>query len=165
LTVCCRRETAGETNQQEKMKKIITLSLAVIIFSIIAPIQGNSKPIFLKFKLGIFAKWSINFTGTCDDGWGLCLTTNTESGSGTTYIGFDKETDRFYLKISDKYPDIGHFSNESYELKEDSQIDPKLLALIKEFQPKGKFVFLKKGRYKVVREESFLIIGFNYYQK
>ncbi len=147
------------------MKKITSILLATIMILLLASSHASSKPIWLKFKIGIFAKWSITFNGTCDDGWGLCLAFSPDPNPEPNYIGYDKDFDKFYLRISENYSHAKYFSNDSYELKEDSPIDPKLIAGMTNFTLKGQYVVIKKGNYKVLKEGGYYIIGFDYYQK
>jgi len=147
------------------MKKITSLLLAIIVMIILAPSQASSRPFWIKFKIGILAKWSITFDGGCDPGWGLCIAFSPDPGPEPNYIGYDNDADKFYIRISQNYSQAKYFSNDSYELKEESPIDPKLTAAITNFKLKGQYVVLKKGTYKVQKDGEFYIIGFDYYQK
>ncbi len=147
------------------MKKITLFFLLLIMGVTFIPADGYSKPFWVRFKIGIFAKWSITNTGSCDDGWGICLTTNTEGNQGLTFFGYDKETDKFYIKISEKDQSSKHFGSGSFDLKEDSPVDPKLVAGFPNFQTGGKLVVLKKGTYKVRKDGTDLITAFDYYLK
>ena len=133
------------------MKKITTLLIAIVLVGIFAPIKVDAKPFWIKFKLGIFAKWSISLTGECEDGWGLCLAyfgTNSSTGN-PNLLGYDDETDKFSIKVSKQWTSATSFSKGFFEIKEDSQIDPKLIENLSNFKFKNKKVFLKKGNYTV----------------
>ena len=147
------------------MKKITTILLAAILIVLLAPSHASSKPIWIKVKVGIFAKWSITTNGDCDSGWGVCLALNPDPNPEPNFIGFDKDIDKFYLKIAENYSQANYFSNDLYELKEDSPIDPRLIGKMTNFNLKGQYVVIKKGNYKVLRDNGFYIIEFDYYQK
>jgi hypothetical protein len=147
------------------MKKITLLLLAAIMIILLVPSQANSKPFFIKVKIGFFAKWSVTTNGDCDNGWGICLALNPDPNPEPTYIGYDPDVDKFYLRVAENYSQAKNFSNDYYELKEDSPVDPKLTANMTNFSLKGKYVVIKKGNYKVLRDGGYYIIGFDYYQK
>lgn len=132
---------------------------------ILAPSHASSKPIWIKFKIGLFAKWSVTTNGDCENGWGICLALNPDPNPEPNYIGYDKDVDKFYLKISENYSQAKYFNNDNYELKEDSPIDPRLIGNMTNFTLKGQYIVIKKGNYKVLKDGGYYIIGFDYYQK
>jgi hypothetical protein len=147
------------------MKKITSLFLVIIMIILLAPSQASSRPFWIKFKIGILAKWSITFDGGCDPGWGLCLALGPDPNPEPNFVGYDNDVDKFYIRISQNYPQAKDFSNDYYELKEDSPIDPKLISGMTNFKLKGQYVVLKKGNYKVQKDGGYYLIGFDYYQK
>jgi len=147
------------------MKKLTSLLLAVVVIMLLAPFQAGCRPIWIKFKLGIFAKWQISTNDNCDNGWGLCLAFNPDPNPDPNYFGYDNDADKFLIRISQNYSQAKYFSGDSYELKEDSPVDPKLIISITNFKLKGQYVVLKKGSYKVLKEGGEYIIAFDYYQK
>jgi len=147
------------------MKKITSILLATIMIVLLASSHASSKPFWITLKIGLFAKWSITTDGNCDNGWGICLSLNPDPNPGPNYIAYDKDFDKFYLRISENYSQVKYFSNDYYELKEDSPIDPRLIGNMTNFTLKGQYVVIKKGNYKVLKDGGYYIVGFDYYQK
>jgi len=147
------------------MKKILFFFIALMVVGIFNPADLNAKPIWIKFKIGIFAKWSITFNGNCEDGKGLCIAfgDNLNQNSNQTFFGYDDSIDRFYIKVSKQWPSANSFSSGSFEIEEDSPVDPKLIESISTFINKGKNVFIKKGVYKVTGEGDFYLLALNHY--
>jgi hypothetical protein len=165
MTAQYRPGRMGRTIKQKRpnMKKITLFFFLLILGVTFLPADGYSKPFWVRFKIGIFAKWSITTTGSCGDGWGICLTTNTEGNQAQTFLGYDKETDKFYIRISEKDQSSKHFNGNTFDLKADSPVDPKLIAGFPNFQAGDKIVVLKKGIYKVLKDGPDLITAFDYY--
>jgi hypothetical protein len=134
--------------------------LAVLI-AVIVPESANAKPIWLKFKLGLLAKWKISLNGDCESAWGICVAFG--DNMSPNFFGYDNETDQFYIKVSKKCPEAKSFSGGTYELKEDSPVDPRLISGFPNFLPKGKTVILRKGTYKIAEEADFYVMGVKYY--
>jgi hypothetical protein len=148
------------------MKKIIYFFTALMIVTFFCSSDLNAKPIFIKLRLGIFAKWSITFNGDCEDGKGLCLafggkTTNPEIGPN--FFGYDEETNKFYLKISKQWENAKLFSEGTFDIVEDSPVDPKLIENFSNFRIKGKSVFIKKGIYKISDQGDCYLLAADYY--
>ena len=147
------------------MKKIVNLLIALMIITLVAPSNLNAKPLWLKFKLGLFAKWSITINGECEDGWGICLALgdNLNPGTNQNFFGYDDATNKISIKISKQWPSAKSFSSGTFEIGEDSQADPKLIANIPDFLYKGKKLFVKKGIYKVMDEGDYYLFTPDYY--
>jgi hypothetical protein len=148
------------------MKKIIYFLFALTIVTVLCPPDLNAKPIFIRIKLGIFAKWSITFNGNCEDGKGLCLafggnTSNPESNP--TFFGYDDETNVFSIKISKQWGNAKSFAESSFEIGEDSPVDPKLIENLSNFKYKGKVVVIKKGIYKVIDDGDYYLLNPDYF--
>jgi hypothetical protein len=147
------------------MRKIsyLTIVFMIVIFS--APVNSNAKPIWLKFKLGLFAKWSVTINGECEDGWGICLALgdNLTQGQNQNFFGYDDTTDKISVKISKQWSSAKSFSSGTFEIGADSQTDPKLIENIPNFKNKGKSVFIKKGIYKVIDEGDYYLFIPDYY--
>ncbi len=154
--------TAGENSKNEYMKKILFAVIGIFMLGVIIPANLDARPIWIKFKIGFFAKWSITTTGECEDGWGLCLTF-ADGPIVQNFIGYDDATDKFSLKISKTFPEAKVFSQGIYELKEDSPVDPKLIREFQNFTSQGKKVLIKKGTYKIVEEGDYYVMGVDYY--
>jgi hypothetical protein len=144
------------------MKKI-ALSFLILIAAIMISNESNAapRPFYFKIRIGLFAKWSIT-AGECRPGWGICisLTDNT----GDNYIGYDNEaTSYFTLKISKRSPEAKAFANGSYEVSEDSPIDPKVISQMTNLKVKDKVYVIKKGNYKVNDDNDYYMVNLNYY--
>jgi hypothetical protein len=144
------------------MKKVLFAFIGILLLSSIIPSNVDAKPFWIKFKIGIFAKWSISLTGNCEDGWGLCLAF-ADGPSVPNIIGYDDETDKFYIKISKAYSEAKVFSQGFYDLKDDSPVDPKLINEFRNFNSKGNKVVIKQGKYKIIEEGDFYVMGVDYY--
>jgi hypothetical protein len=143
------------------MKKLIILfGFFVLVLSM--PTTVDAKPIWIKFKLGLFAKWGISLTGDCKDGWGLCLAF-TDNPVTNTFLGYDEETDKFSIKISKMFSQAKEFSLGKYEIKENSPIDPKLISRFSNYKSPGKKVIIKKGIYQIYEEGDYYIMGVDYF--
>lgn len=142
------------------MKKIVYFLIALMIVTFFAPSDLNAKPIWLKFKIGLFAKWSVTTTGECENGWGICIALgdNLNSSTNQNFFGYDDATNKFSIKISKQWTSAKSFSSGTFEIGEDSQADPKLIENIPNFIYKGKNVFIKKGIYKVVDEGDYYLL-------
>jgi len=144
------------------MKKILFVVIGILMLGTIIPTNLDAKPIWVKFKIGLFAKWSITTTGDCEDGWGLCLTIQ-DGPIVPNSLGYDEETNKFYLKISKTFSEAKVFSQGFYEIKEDSPVDPKLIREFRNFNSQGKKVVIKKGTYKIIEEGDYYVMGVDYY--
>ena len=144
------------------MKKILFVVTGILLLGTIIPANLDAKPIWLKFKIGFFAKWSITTTGNCEDGWGLCLSF-ADNPAVPNFIGYDDETDKFYVKVSKTFTEAKVFSQGYYELKEDSPVDPRLIREFRNFNSQGKKVIIKKGTYKIIEEGDYFVMGVDYY--
>jgi hypothetical protein len=144
------------------MKKVLFAVIGILILGAIMPVNLDAKPIYLKVKLGIFAKWSVSFSGHCEDGGGLCIAFGGTDGP-QNFFGYDDESNKCILKISKEFSDARVFSNGTYTLNEDSPIDPKITNQFGNFNSQGKKVGIKKGTYKVSDERDYYIIAFEYY--
>jgi hypothetical protein len=167
LTAIRRRGNGGEKNQNLKliiMKKIILLFFVVIIAGFVTPTKVDAKPFWIKFKLGIFAKWSITFNGNCDDGKGLCLAFGGTAapGANPNLFGYDDELDKFFIKVDKKWSSAKSFSKETFEIEEDSPVDPKLIRDFPNFKYQTKNVLIKAGTYPVRDEGEFYIMAVDY---
>jgi hypothetical protein len=147
------------------MKKIVAVVIALLLTGIFVPAKVDAKPLWVKLKIGIFAKWSITFTGNCDDGKGLCLTFggNAAPGSTPNFFGYDDEMDKFYIKVFKQWGSAKPFSNSTFEVQEDSQVDPKLIENMSNFKFNTKKVIIKSGIYPVSDEQEFYIMPVDYY--
>lgn len=145
------------------MKKIITLMMVVMMTALLSPMHSQALPFWIKFKLGILAKWKIGIGGDCEPGWGLCLVLG--DNSGPCSLGFDNEVNQFSIKIPKDAPEAKYFSNSLYELKEDSPVEPALVAKFTKFDSKGQYLVLKKGVYKVVDTGAEYIVTMGHYLK
>lgn len=145
------------------MKKIYSFLLVALVALLIFPMNSEARPIWIKFKLGIFAKWGITLGGGCEPSWGICIAfgDNTEPN----FFGYDKETDKFSIKVPKSAPEAKHFSQAVYELKEDSPVDPKLLAKVPDFNSGGKLLIMKGGKYPVTDTGDAYVITFAYILK
>jgi hypothetical protein len=144
------------------MKKIVFAVIGILMFSSMIPVNLDAKPIWIKFKIGLFAKWSITTSGNCEDGWGLCIS----FGDGLlapNYFGYDDETDKFYVKILKSSTDAKVLNQGFYELKEDSPVDPRVIREFRNFPSQGKNVVLKKGTYKILQEGEYYVMAVDYY--
>ena len=146
------------------MKKILFLFISLLVLTILNPLDTNAKPIWIKFKIGLFAKWSINFNGDCEDGKGLCLAfgDNLNNDSYPNFFGYDDETNKFYIKISKQWTSAKSFAAGTFDIGEDSPVDPKLIENISSFKNKGKTVFITKGVYQVMEEGEYYLLALNY---
>lgn len=145
------------------MKKIVLLVLVLFVAGFLAPEKVDAKPFWLKFKLGIFAKWSITTNDDCEDGWGLCLTfLPSTAPPSPNLIGYDDEEDKFFIKVSKQWSSATSFSKSPYEIKDDSPIDPRLIENLTNFKFKTKKVILKKGKYPVIDDGSYYVISPEY---
>ncbi len=154
--------TAGENCKKEHMKKILFAVIGIYILGAIVPANLDAKPIWIKFKIGIFAKWSITTTGNCEDGWGLCLSF-ADGQPVPNFIGYDDATNKFSLKISKTFSEAKVFGLGFYDLKEDSPVDTKLIREFQNFNSQGKNVVIKKGTYKITEEGDYYVMGVDYY--
>ena len=147
------------------MKKIVYFLIALMVVTFSAPSDLNAKPIWLKIKLGFFAKWSITFNGNCEDGMGVCVAfgDNLNTSSNQNFFGYDDATNKFSIKISKQWASAKSLSSGTFEIGEDSQADPKLIENIPNFINKGKNVFIKKGIYKVTDEGDYYLLTPEYY--
>ena len=146
------------------MKKILFAVIGIFMLGAIIPANLDAKPFWIKFKIGLFAKWSITTTGNCEDGWGLCLTF-ADGPTVLNFFGYDDATDKFYLKISKTFSEAKAFGLGFYDLKEDSPVDPKLIREFQNFNSQGKNVVIKKGTYKITEEGDYYVMGVYYYLK
>ena len=147
------------------MKKILFFLIALMVVGIFNPADLNAKPIWIKFKIGLFAKWSITFNGNCEDGKGLCIAfgDNLNPNSNLNFFGYDDSVDKFYFKISKQWSSANSFSSGSFEIGEDSPVDPKLIESISTFGNNYKNVFIKKGVYKVNDEGDYYLLALEHY--
>ncbi|MBM3403757.1 MAG: hypothetical protein FJY10_02565 [Bacteroidetes bacterium] len=143
------------------MKKLLTFIVAVIILSLIIPGTTEAKPFWIKLKLGVFANWSVSLGGGCSDGWGLCLVIG--DNISPDYLGYDNETDKFTLKVAKHSQQAKHFSQGSYEIREDSPVDPKLIAQFRNFPHQGKTVVVRKGTYRITDDGEYYLMTVSYY--
>lgn len=142
------------------MKKIYSFLLVALVALLIIPLNSEARPFWIKFKIGIFAKWSITIGGDCEPSWGICLALG--DNMGPNFFGYDAETDQFSIKIPKTSPEAKYFSQAVYELKEDSPVDPKLTEKFTDFNSKGKILVMKKGTYKVADTGAEYIVSFAY---
>jgi len=147
------------------MKKFLLLVIALFLAGIFTPAKVDAKPLWLKFKLGIFAKWSITTNGECEDGWGLCLAflPNNSPPANPDFLGYDDETDKFYIKVSKQGASANSFNKSPFEIKEDSPVDPKLIDNLTNFKFKNKKVTIKGGKYPVSDDGTYYIVSPDYY--
>lgn len=144
------------------MKKIIFAITGILMLCALIPDNLDAKPIWIKFKIGLFAKWSITTGGNCENGWGLCISFG-DNMSAQNYFGYDDETDKFYVKMMKSSPETRPLSQGSYELREDSPIDPRVIKEFRNFNSQGKKVVLKKGTYKILEEGEYYVMAVDYY--
>jgi hypothetical protein len=161
LTANCRRGTRQLNLISYTMKKFLFILFGIIMLGILAPTNSEAKPFWLKFKLGLFAKWSISFTGNCQDGWGICLAFG-DNLSTDTYLGYDDATNKFSIKVSKTFSQAKEFSRGIYEIKENSPVDPRLISNLMNFNSKGKKVIIKKGIYKIYDEGDYYVFTVDY---
>jgi hypothetical protein len=144
------------------MKKI-ALSFLLLIAAIVVSNEANAapRPFYFKIRIGLFAKWSIT-AGECRPGWGICISLN--DNVGENYIGYDNEAASYFtLKVSKKSPESKAFVNGTYEVSEDSPIDPKVIDQITNLKIKDKTYIIKKGNYKVNEDSEYYLVNLNYY--
>ncbi len=140
------------------MKKIYTLLMVTLVAFMITPLTSEAKPFWIHFKIGILAKWNITLGSECESSWGLCLALG--DNMGPNYFGYDVDVDQFAIKIPKTSPEAKYFSQPTYELKEDSPVDPKLVGKFTGFNAGGKTLTIKKGNYKVTDTGEEYIITF-----
>lgn len=145
------------------MKKIYSFLLVALVALLIVPLNSEARPFWIKFKIGIFAKWSITLGNDCESSWGLCLALG--DNMGPNFFGYDAETDQFAVKVLKTSPESKYFSQAVYELKEDSPVDPKLVARFSDFNAKGQTLIMKKGSYKVTDTGDGYVVSFAYMLK
>jgi hypothetical protein len=156
--------TLKTNNQRQKtMKKIFSILMIALVALMIVPLNSEAKPFWIKFKIGLFAKWSITIGGECEDGWGICLAVG--DNMGQNFFGYDEEVNQFSIRIPKSAPEAKYFNGTTYDLKEDSPVDPKLVGKFTQFNAGGKYLMLKKGTYKVNDNGEEYIITFNHYLK
>ncbi|MBE0646348.1 MAG: hypothetical protein IH596_01040 [Bacteroidales bacterium] len=159
------RDVLAENIQQIKLKimKKIMISIVMGLIMIASSIQSASaKDVFyVGLKIGIFAKFQIIFGNKeCKEGKAICLRLFTDSPQN--FMGYDADTEKFFLKISKNDPVARNFSLGTFEVLEDSWVDPDLVsALTKRYD--GMKVFIKQGVYKVVDAGEHYIVGVDYY--
>jgi hypothetical protein len=143
------------------MKKLlIVIGTILLILALNLQSHAIEKPIYVNIKIGFFAKWSVTI-GDCKTGWGICISLNPVQGQN--YIGYDEETDKFYIKVGRTDPASKDFNRGAFELKEDSPIDPKVLTSFANSKWQGKVVTLKKGIYQVSENDGYYEVNINYY--
>ncbi len=145
------------------MKKIYSFLLVALVALLIVPMNSEAKPFWIKFKLGILAKWTITLGNDCESSWGLCIALG--DNMGPNFFGYDAETNQFAIKVPKTSPEAKYFSQAVYELKEDSPVDPKLVAKCPGFDAKGKMLIMKQGSYRVTDTGQDYIVVFDYMLK
>jgi len=142
------------------MKKITFLFCTIMVLAMINPSEISAKPFWLKIKLGFFAKWSITLNGDCEDGMGICLAfgDNAAPNSNLTFLGYDDETNKFSIRISKQWSNAKLLSSGTYEIGENSPIDPKVISSISDFKNIGKMVVIKKGTYQVKDDGEYYLM-------
>ncbi len=147
------------------MKKVAFLFIAIIIAGLFTPNSAEAKPFWIKFKLGIMAKWSITFNGDCEDGRGLCLAFGGTAAPSTdpNFFGYDEETDKFYIRVFKQWTSAKPFSRREYILEENSPVDPKLVAEFPNFKDKTRQVIIKAGTYPIKDEGEYYIMLVDYF--
>lgn len=145
------------------MKKIYSFLLVALVALLIFPMNSEARPFWIKFKLGFFAKWSVTLNGRCDPGWGICIALG--DNIGPCFFGYDKDTDQFSIKVPKSAPEAKNLSQAVYTLKEDSPVDPKLVAQFPDFDAGGKLLIMKAGKYPVTDTGDAFIVTFEYMLK
>jgi hypothetical protein len=144
-----------------KMKKVFVILSAILLMTIITnETFANPKPWYIKIRIGLLAKWSI-VLGDCQPGWGLCI--SIEDGSGQNYLGFEKDNNKFNLRITKSAPEARNLTSGVLEVQEDSPIDTKVISQFQNFSKTDKIVVIKKGTYKVLDDGDYLLIPVDYY--
>ena len=146
------------------MKKFISiLAICAIFIGTLISNDAQARVIYLKVRIGFLAKWSITL-GDCKDGWGICLSFNLDN-SGQNQVGYDNETNLFYLKVLKSSPGAKYMNQGYLEIKEDSQVDQKLLAEFPNFNRDNKSVFIKAGNYPIFEEGNYYVTAIYYYKQ
>ena len=148
------------------MKKMYSL-VSVLMVCLLVSLSGETqaRPMYIGgIKLAIRAKWAITL-GDCKDGHGICLSIFIGEGSTAPdiFVGYDRDTDKIYLKIGKKEKESAYFSGGTYEVQEDSPVDPGVIRKMSNFPRYDRTVVIRKGIYKVADDGNYYIVAFDYY--
>ena len=147
------------------MKKLAFSIVLFCVFSLIA-LSSYSRPIYVGFRLGFFAKWEITFD-ECSDGNGVCLAVGNPTNPDNAAIGFDEAVPNvLFIRVESTSEVSKPFASGKFELKEDSPVSPELIkGLVKMRVPSNKHVVLKSGIYPVTKEGNYFIVKVPYHIK
>lgn len=147
------------------MKKMISVLAVTLVMlgAMLIPNEASARPWYLKVRIGFFAKWSV-VLGDCKPGWGICLSFSTDAG-GMNQLSYDDETNKLTVMIHKDDPLVRNIQNGYIEVKEDSQVDPKLIAQFPNFRMKDKELYVKAGKYRTLREGDYLVAALEFYLK
>ena len=148
------------------MKKIVMLASTLLVFLFVSfTLESNAKPIYIGgIRIAIRAKWSITL-GDCQDGRGICISIVIGEGSSApdVFVGYDKETDKIYVKIGKREEESVYFNKGTFEVPEDSPIDTKVIGKMANFPKFNRTVVIKKGIYKVTDDGNYYTVALDYY--
>lgn len=143
------------------MKKIaLSFCLLTSMLIFVNEVNATPRPFYWKIRVGFLAKWQVTF-GECDPSWGICL--SLADGDSQDYLGFDNDTDEFILKFNKTSNGADNLATGTFELKEDSPVDPRVTKQFPNVIAKDKIYVLKKGSYKVVSDGGYYFVRFKYY--
>ncbi len=144
------------------MKKIV-ISIAMGLIFMASSIQSASAQdvFYIGIQIGFFAKFQIILgQKECKPGRAICIQLFTESSQ--YLMGYAADSEKFYIKISKDAPTASYFSQGTFEVLEDSWVDPDLIReLTKRYE--GMNVFIKQGVYKVLDVGEYYLVGVDYY--
>ncbi|MFH1297202.1 MAG: hypothetical protein ABIJ04_08025 [Bacteroidota bacterium] len=144
------------------MKKIvISIAMGFIIMASSIHSASAQDVIYVGMQIGFFAKFQIILgQKDCKAGKAICIRLFTDSAQN--FMGYSADSEKFYIKISKDAPAARDFSQGTFEVPEDSWVDPALIsALTKRYD--GMKVFIKQGVYKVLDVGEYYTVGVDYY--
>ncbi len=147
------------------MKKY-SVSIVLICLLFLSALSSYSRPIYIGFRLGLFAKLQF-FVDECQDGYGVCIAKGNPANPDNASIGYDESsTNVLYIKVEGSSDVAKPFASGKFEFKEDSPVSPEIIKSLTNMRiPKNKYVVLKSGAYPVTREGEFYIVKIPYYLK
>jgi hypothetical protein len=143
------------------MKRNMILAGLMIFLVSLMPAETNAKPVYIKIRIGFFAKWSIAL-GDCKPGWGICISIPMAPTGSQNSFGYDEVTKKCILKVAKTDPAVTGLAQGSFELKEDSPVDPRVISQLSDFPDKNKTITLRKGSYRVMEDGDYYLVAFDY---
>jgi len=143
---------------------MMNAAMLVILLTGMA-LETQARPFYIGgIKIAVRAKWSITF-GDCQDGHGICIAIFVGEGSAAPdlFIGYDRDTDKINVKVGKRERLSGSFSNGTFELPEDSPVDPAVIKKLPNFPRIDRTVMIRRGSYKVTGEGDYYIVSFDYF--